>query len=108
MSDYLAQQAEYADDAPAQRTKQEIADLKANWLNDSCWDIEETEGFEAHYQELRQWRAAEEAAWSAENARRLAARGDLLGFTPKQMEFLERLEGQIKLLQSELDRHLNH
>lgn len=108
MSEYLAQQAEYADDAPARRTAAEIADLKANWLNDSCWDIEETEGFEAHYQELRRWREAEDAAWRVKEDRRLTARGALLGFTPKQMEFLERLEVQIKLLQSELDRHVNH
>jgi hypothetical protein len=30
------------------RTRQEIAELKENWLKDPCWDIEDTEGFEAH------------------------------------------------------------
>jgi hypothetical protein len=41
---------------PAQRTPEEIEALKANWLKDPCWDIEETEGFEAHSVELKAYR----------------------------------------------------
>jgi hypothetical protein len=51
------------DDAPTPRTLEEIETLKASWLSDGCWDIEETEGFEYHYQELRQWREAHNAEW---------------------------------------------
>jgi hypothetical protein len=29
-----------------------LQDLKAQWLADPCWDIEYTEGFEEHRQEL--------------------------------------------------------
>lgn len=35
---------------------QEIEQLKADWRRDPCWDIEETEGFEAHRDELLQYR----------------------------------------------------
>lgn len=43
--------------APAtSKTPAEIAALKRNWLADPCWDIEDTEGFEAHRDELQEWR----------------------------------------------------
>ena len=38
------------------RTPEEIEALKKNWLQDPCWDIEDTEGFEAHREELLTWR----------------------------------------------------
>ena len=43
------------------RTKDEICRLKTNWCSDPCWDIEETEGFEAHYDELLAYRKEIEA-----------------------------------------------
>jgi hypothetical protein len=38
------------------KTDTEIEELKAQWLADGCWDIEDTEGFEAHRTELYIWR----------------------------------------------------
>lgn len=38
------------------RTPEEIEALKNNWLKDPCWDIEDSGGFEAHYDELKAWR----------------------------------------------------
>ncbi|MGA7949200.1 MAG: hypothetical protein WCA45_03450, partial [Thiobacillaceae bacterium] len=38
------------------RTPAELAALKAKWLEDPYWVIENTEGFEAHRDELRQYR----------------------------------------------------
>ena len=32
--------------------KERVAELKRQWLNDPCWDIEETEGFEQYQTEL--------------------------------------------------------
>lgn len=34
------------------RTEEEIEELKRQWLNDPVFDIEDAEGFEAHYDEL--------------------------------------------------------
>lgn len=56
------------------RTPEEIEKLKADWAKDPIWDIENTEGFEAHYGELFDWRkeyeAKMEAKWlEAENER---------------------------------------
>lgn len=48
---------------PPQRTAAELEDLKAQWEADPCWDIEETEGFEAHYDELFAYRKQKIAEW---------------------------------------------
>jgi hypothetical protein len=42
-------------------TNDEIERLKHNWLGDPCWDIEETEGFEEHKEELIAFRKQHEA-----------------------------------------------
>ncbi len=99
MSDYLAQQAEYADDPPTPRTAAEIADLKHQWQTDPHWDIEETEGFEAHYQELRQWREWVEEEHRVLEVNRVTNRGAALGFTYEQMRFIESLERRIRDLE---------
>lgn len=38
------------------KTPRAIEDLKAQWLEDGTWDIENTEGFEEHYDELLAYR----------------------------------------------------
>jgi hypothetical protein len=45
----------------AVKTPEEIAELKRQWIHDGCWDIEDTEGFEAHRDELVAWRTEHEA-----------------------------------------------
>jgi len=48
------------------KTREEIEALKANWVNDACWDIEITEGFEDHKEELLAYRKEMEAIWDSE------------------------------------------
>lgn len=38
------------------RPDDEIERLKISWMKDPCWDIEDTDGFEYHYEELKLWR----------------------------------------------------
>jgi hypothetical protein len=45
------------------KNREEIEALKQDWHADPCWDIEETEGFEAHREELEAYRLECEAAW---------------------------------------------
>jgi hypothetical protein len=47
------------------RTPEEIEALKRNWLSDPCWDIEHTDGFEAHQEELAAFRNDWQAKWDA-------------------------------------------
>ena len=86
------------------RTVAEIEALKSAWLTDGNGDIEDTEGFELYYHELQQWRIAQNAAWFARGLAEEAKRAATLGFTPQQMEYLDRLEWRIQVLQAELAR----
>ena len=47
-----------------ERTTEDIQALKDNWYKDPIWDIEDTEGFEEHILELRQYRHECEAHWN--------------------------------------------
>ena len=48
------------------KTKEELDKLKAQWCEDPCWDIEATEGFEQHEEELLRFRFKMEAHWREE------------------------------------------
>jgi hypothetical protein len=43
------------------KTSEEIAELKRQWIADGSWDIETTDGFEEHHDELLAWRAEHDA-----------------------------------------------
>lgn len=45
-------------------TELEIYELKCEWMDDPHWDLEETEGFEDHYEELLAFRKQCEAFWA--------------------------------------------
>lgn len=42
---------------------EEIQELKDNWRRDPCWDIEDTEGFEEHREELLAYSLEMKAHW---------------------------------------------
>jgi hypothetical protein len=48
------------------KTQEEIQALKDNWVKDPCWDIETTEEFEEHHEELLKFRVEQELAWQIE------------------------------------------
>ena len=48
-----------------EKTREDVENLKENWLRDPCWDIEDTEGFEGYYDELLAFRLEKEAEWTA-------------------------------------------
>ena len=45
------------------REPNEIEALKRNWERDPCWDIEKSEGFESHKEELLAYRKEKETLW---------------------------------------------
>ena len=46
------------------KTRAEVDYLKQNWMNDPCWDLEKTDGFEDHKDELWEFRLEKEMEWS--------------------------------------------
>ena len=64
------------------KTRRDIEQLKAAWQRDPLWDLEGTEGFEAHEDELRQFRLTVEERWRAaadERERRIDAEAERIG-----------------------------
>ena len=51
-----------------------IEKLKENWMQDPGWDIEETEGFEEHLEELLNFRKQKEAEWEDKRIEKKKAR----------------------------------
>lgn len=45
------------------KTTEEIDQLMENWKKDPSWDIEDTEGFEEHREDLKKWRQYMEGTW---------------------------------------------
>ncbi len=60
------------------RSADDIQNLKRSWVNDPCWDIEDTEGFEDHYDELKSYRLEMKAKWDAEHEARKQKENELL------------------------------
>lgn len=49
------------------KTREQVEELKRQWLSDGCWDIETTEGFEDYHDELLKFRLSIEGKYIAEN-----------------------------------------
>lgn len=100
------------------RTQEEIDELKRQWLRDPvAWDIEDTEGFEAHREELHKFRIEQETKWERQYHETVIAfaKNNLgisltdgmwpheQGSIYKLAEYIFRLEGRIKKLESRDD-----
>lgn len=70
--------------------KAEIEKLKNAWHKDPCWDIEETEGFEAHRKELYQFRKKTEKEWKDAYTQKLIEHSVVIG-VPGNLELTEYL-----------------
>jgi hypothetical protein len=53
---------ERRDPAPPTKSREQIEELKSQWLADPCWDIENTPGFDAWHHELLAYRLDLEVA----------------------------------------------
>jgi len=86
------------------KTQAEIEALKSNWKSDPCWDIEDTEGFEEHREELKQYRLEQEKVWEAQRYNRLLLKSEDLGIRGnlKLTAYIESLEKRI----TDLDERL--
>lgn len=82
----------------------DIEELKAQWLADPCWDIEDTEGYEAHYDELLDYRREVEARWTASLNAKVQRKADELGIPDnlKLARHVLHLEWRLEQLESKL------
>jgi hypothetical protein len=88
------------------KTTEELQRLKDAWLYDPCWDIEESEGFEDHKEELYRFRMEIEAENKKISDEILLDRSIKLGI-PGNIELvkhLERLEFEIEQLKAKAEQ----
>ena len=90
------------------KTPEQIADLKRGWLLDPCWDIEGTDGFEAHHEELKVFADAQRRIWGIEEQERereervaKLVRAANLGCSLTLLAYIERLECRIQRFEDE-------
>lgn len=81
------------------KSKYEIELLKDRWESDPCWDIEDTEGFEDHYIELKAYRLGKEVDWKQRRQARLWAESSGLKCSTELAEYIFSLESRIKELE---------
>ncbi|GGB53221.1 hypothetical protein GCM10011607_12180 [Shewanella inventionis] len=84
------------------KTREEIEDLKRDWKNDPCWDIENTEGFEVHKNELKAYSDECELEWSKTAEKRKARENKKLEEELERIGALGMLK-MIKALKSRLN-----
>jgi hypothetical protein len=91
--------------AAKRKSQAEIADLKAQWRADPCWDIEETEGFEAHKEELVAYRLWVEVEARLARQEQLATKAREIGCDGNLdlAEYVLRLEQQVAKLVKRVD-----
>lgn len=82
---------------PQLRTDAEIADLKRQWKADPCWDIEDTEGFEAHRHELEAYHLRN----LLEAQQRIREDAEALGLTKAGYALLFDLQLRVERLEKE-------
>lgn len=59
-------------------TRDEIEKLKKSWMSDPSWDIEDTEGFEEHHDELLLFRQERDAEYEKLKEARIARRARVI------------------------------
>jgi hypothetical protein len=80
------------------KTEKELDDLKANWRHDPCWDIDETEGFEAHTEELKAYKAEMTQQWDNERKQIIKDKARRLKCSVELAEYIQVLETEMTKL----------
>lgn len=62
-------------------TEKAIQELKECWESDPTWDIEDSEGFEEHWDELLKYRLEKEDQWEREWQEQLRVYAGVIGLS---------------------------
>lgn len=96
-------------------TREDVEILKADWVADPIWDLEETEGFKEYHDELKAFSDAKKAEWEAQREqqeqKRIAEihrKAATLECSFAVAQYITGLEGRIKHLERQVDALLDH
>jgi polyhydroxyalkanoate synthesis regulator phasin len=84
-------------------TREQIADLKRQWEADPCWDLEDTEDFEQHHDELLAYSQECQQRWEKNYQVELLKYAEVLGLSsnPKLAERIRTMERRIEQLEAQ-------
>lgn len=88
------------------KTTEEIEHLKECWESDPCWDIEDTEGFEDHREELEAYSELKKVEWHEKSTQTLKDMAIKLG-CPDSLQlaaYMISLECQIRNLEYQVEK----
>jgi hypothetical protein len=88
----------------ATRSREELEKLKADWLGDDCWNLEDAEGFEDHRDELAAFREASQAERKQQEQQRREARAAELGCSVALLTTIEGLKSQLDRLEQKVEK----
>jgi len=86
------------------KTREQVDELKRQWLSDGCWDIEVTEGFENYRDELLKFRLETEQKFKDIEAKRITDKCLRLDITPQLLEYIEGMERTLERLSKRIER----
>ncbi len=88
-------------------SRNDLEDLKRNWLQDPSWDLAATEGFEEYAEELRSFQAQQEARLAgAALLDEVATLAQRFGCSESLARYLLTLERRTALLEEQLNELL--
>ena len=90
------------------KSRAEIEALKFSWKVDPSWDIEDTEGFEDHHDELLNYRNEIESLRERREMERLFGKASHLGVPGNIaiVQYIEGMEHRIMELESKVEQIL--
>lgn len=95
-------------DEQQQPTREQVENLMAQWDADPVWDLEDTSGYEAYRDELREHQERMEEHWAQEQHNRLLAKAEELGMPGniKLAMYVIGLEDTIEKLRHTVQKHI--
>lgn len=86
------------------KSRKKVEELKKNWMNDPCWDIYETEGFEEYRDELFEFQKRRETENEEIRLKELNDKADSLGISGniKLAQYILNLEWKISSLSDKI------
>lgn len=88
------------------KTREQVEEIKRQWLCDPCWDIEETEGFREYKEELFAFRKQYEKDWKRQYEARVAMKARSIGCPDNFIlaEYVMNLESRIEELSRQIEK----
>lgn len=89
-------------------TQKDVENLKRDWVNDPCFDLDDVEGFEDFTEELQSFQKEQEAKWAAERLENTKRKAEKWGVTIIAAEEIESCEQRAQSHSADAKRLLTH